>query len=184
MKSVVQSTATKFGLIAVAINVGWLLFAYLVDLELLVHPFMGIALWVVGLVIYILAVNSVKKQFGGFISFREAFSTFILAYIINALISVIFTVVLFNFVDPSASEKVMELTISKSVEMFENFGMSDEQIDEAIARMESENNFSLGNQIQGLLMGIVIYAIIGLIVSAIMKKKRPEHLEYEESSAQ
>lgn len=184
MNSVVQSTATKYGLIAAAINIGWLMIAYLLDLSLLVNPFAGIAIWIVGLIVYILSAYQVKKQLGGFVTFKNAFAAFILAYIINALISLIFTIVLFNFIDTGAREEVMDLTISKSVEMFENFGMSEADIDETISQMETQDNFSLGSQLQGLLTGIVIYAIIGLIVAAIIKKNPPENLEYTESTEQ
>jgi len=183
MNSVVQSTATKYGLIAAAINVGWLLIAYLIDLSLFVNPFAGIAIWVVGLVIYILSAAQVKKQFGGYITFKNAFAAFIIAYIINALISLAVSLVLFNFVDPGAREEIMDMTIAKSVEMFENFGMSQSDIDETISQMEGQDNFSLGSQLQGLLTGILVYAIIGLIVAAIIKKNPPQE-EYLESTQQ
>ncbi len=177
MNSVVQSTAVKYGLIAAAINVGWLLLAYLVDLSLFVNPWAGVALWLVGIVIFILAVVKVRSTLEGYISFKEAFSTFILSYLINAAIAMIFAVLLFNFIDPAAAEEIQELTIERSVEMFENFGMADDEIDAAIEKMENQNSFSLGNQLRGLLMGIAFYAIVGLIVAAVMKKNPPETYE-------
>lgn len=175
MKDAVKTNASKYGLIAAAIGIAYTLIAYLANLELLVNPFAGIALWVVTLVILILSVGNTKKDFGGFISFRDAFSVFVLAYIINALVSTVFSILLFAVVDPGAAEDLTEMTVERSVELMERFGAPEEQIEDAVTSMEQGDQFSIGNQIRTFFWGIIIYAIIGLIVAAIMKKDKPEY---------
>lgn len=177
MKDAIKSNASRFGLIAAAISVGYTLLAYLVDITLMVNYFAGIGLWIVGLIIFILAVSRAKKQMGGFITFRDAFSTFILAYIIFALISTSFNILLFGVIDTAAAEEIRELTIEAQVELMENIGAPEDQIEENIQMLEEGNPYGIGSLVQGFFWGIVIYAIIGLIVAAIMKKNPPAYME-------
>ena len=170
MKEEVKSNASRYGLIAAALTVAYTLIAYLTDLSLMVNPWTGIVLWVVGLIIYIMSVSQTKKAFGGFISFRDAFSSFILAYIIASLLATTFNILMFNVIDTKAAENLQEMTIETTVGMMERFGAPEQSIEETIEQMESSNQFSVLNMVKGFFWGIMIYAIIGLIVAAIMKK--------------
>lgn len=179
MKNAVKSNASRFGLIAAAISIAYTLFAYLIDISLMVNVFAGIGLWVVGLVLFILAVSKAKGQLGGFISFRDAFSTFVLAYIIYALISTAFNILLFGLIDTAAAEQIRELTIEAQVQLMERIGASESQIEDNIAVLEKSNPYAIGSLVQGFFWGVVVYAIIGLIVAAIMKKNPPAYMEEE-----
>lgn len=173
MKEEVKSTASRFGIIAAVISIAYTLIAYLFDLSLMVNPWMGIALWVIGLVIYIVAVSQTRNKLGGFISFRDAFSSFILAYIISSLLATAFNILLFTAIDPGAAEELQDMSIEATVEMLENFGAPTSQIEDTIDQMEGTNQFSVLQLVKGFFWGIVVYAIIGLIVAAIMKRNPP-----------
>lgn len=177
MNPAVKTTASRYGLIIAAIGIAYTLIAYLVDLKLLVNTFAGIGLWLVNLILLIVAVSMVKKSGGGFISFKEAFSTFVLTYVISALISSVFSILLFSVIDPQAAERLQELIIETTVNMMERFGAPESQIEEQLANMEGSTQFSVGSQVRGFFTGIVIYAVIGLIVAAIMKKNKPEYID-------
>ncbi len=181
MKEEVKSNASKYGLIAAVISIAYTLVAYLSDLTLMVNPWMGIALWVISLVIFIMAVSKTRGAFGGYISFRDAFSTFILAYIVSSLVTTSFSILLFSVVDPGAAEDLQEMSIEATVELMENFGAPEAQIEETIEQMEGSNQFSVLNMVKGFFWGIFIYAVIGLIVAAIMKKNPPVVVDFEES---
>jgi hypothetical protein len=174
MNEIVKNNALKYGVIAGLIPIVYTLYAYLIDLTLMVSFFAGIGMWIVMMVVFVLAVAKSKKAMGGFISFKDAFSTFILAYIVSAVLSGVFSLVLFVVIDPDVSQQINELTIEKSVEMMERFGTPEDQIDAQIEAMEGQNNFNTWGIIKSLLIGIVIYSVLGLIVAAIMKKKEPE----------
>lgn len=177
MNPAVKSTASRYGLIIAAIGIAYTLIAYLIDLKLLVNTFAGIGLWLVNLILLIVAVSMVKKAGGGFISFKEAFSTFVLTYVISALISSVFSILLFSVIDPQAAERLQELIIETTVNMMERFGAPESQIEEQLENMEGSAQFSIGSQVRGFFTGIVIYAVIGLIVAAIMKKNKPEYID-------
>lgn len=151
--------------------------AYLVDLELLVNTWAGIGLWAVNMVLLIVSVGQVKKAFGGFLSFKEGFSTFILTYTVSALVSAVFSILLFAVIDPEAADKVQALIIETTVTMMERFGAPEESITEQVENLESTNQFSVVNQVKGFFTGIVLYAVIGLIVAAIMKRNKPEFID-------
>lgn len=174
MNDIVKNNALKFGLIAGIIPILYTLYAYLIDLTLMVNFFSGIGMWIVMMVIFILSVSKTKKALGGFITFKNAFSTFILSYLVSAVLSGLFSILLFVVIDPEVSEQINELTIEKSVEMMERFGTPEAEIDRQVEAMEGQNNFNMMGILKSMLMGILIYSVLGLIIAAIMKKKEPE----------
>ncbi len=177
MNPAIKSTTSRFGLIIAGISIAYTLIAYLVNLKLLVNTFAGIGLWVTTMVLLVIAVLSVKKAGGGYISFRDAFSTFILTYIISALISSVFSILLFSVIDPEAAVRLQELIIETTVNMMDKFGAPESSIEEQVENMEGSNQFSIGSQVRGFFTGIVVYAVIGLITAAIMKKNKPEFVD-------
>lgn len=177
MDSTIKSTASRFGLIIASVGIFYTLMAYLVNLELLVNTFAGIGIWAVNMILLIVAVSQVKKAFGGYLTFKEGFSTFVLTYIISALVSAVFGILLFSVIDPEAAERVQELIIETTVNMMERFGAPEDSITEQVEALESTNQFSVVNQVKGFFTGIVLYAVIGLIVAAIMKKNKPEFID-------
>ena len=54
----------------------------------------------------------------------------------------------------------------------ENFGVSEEDINKSVQALKQENQFSLKNQILGLFSNLVIYILIGLLVSLGLREKK------------
>jgi len=52
----------------------------------------------------------------------------------------------------------------------EGMGAPAESIAEAVENIESQDTFGLGTQLKSLAQSLVFFAVIGLIVAAIMKK--------------
>tara|TARA_R110000850_G_scaffold146781_1_gene268895 strand:+ start:1321 stop:1875 length:555 start_codon:yes stop_codon:yes gene_type:complete len=177
MDSTIKSVASRFGLIIASVGIFYTLMAYLIDLKLMVNTMAGIGLWVVNMILLIVAVSQVKKAFGGYLSFKEAFSTFILTYSITALVSAVFGILLFSVIDPEAAERVQVLIIETTVQLMERFGAPESSITEQVEKLEATNQFSVVNQVKGFFSGIVLYAVIGLIVAAIMKRNKPEYID-------
>lgn len=178
MNDAVKSAASKYGPIIAAIGITYTLIAYLIDMKLMVNMAAGISLWVINFVLLIVSVSAAKKALGGFISFKNAFTTFIFTFIISSLLSTVFAILLFGIVDTAAAEELQELTIETSVSFMEKLGTPESEIEKQVATMEETNQFSAGSQVKGFFMGIVVYAILGLIVAAVMKKDKPA-FEYQ-----
>jgi hypothetical protein len=182
MNPYIKKYAMNFGIIAAVISILYSLIAYLVDQSLFVNLVAGVVMMVIGFVLYIMSPLRVKRDQGGYITFRDAVTSFVLTFIIAGITGVIWNLLLFNVIDPELQSTVQEMTIEKSVQMMERFGAPEESIDQSIAQMEETNNYSLGNQVKGFFMMLLFMTIVGLIVAAIIKKDPPlvdEHIESE-----
>ena len=173
MNPLVKKYGIKHGLIIAAIAVGYYLIAYLFNEQLFVNWWIGISIMVVYFIILIMSVVSVKKEQGGYIEFKDAFSVFTLSWIVNTAITFVFTILLFHVIDTELGARIIDMTIETTVGFMEKMNVPEEALDEAITKIEEGDNYSIGGIVKGNLMGIVFAAVMGLIVAAFMKKPKP-----------
>ena len=83
-------------------------------------------------------------------------------------------IVIFNIVDPEAAQYVNEKIIDMTAETMENWGAPQDSIEQAIAKMEETDNFSIMAQLQSYVIRLVILCVLGLIVAVAVKKTDPE----------
>ncbi len=174
MEKSIKSSAINYGLylgIAAALLT---VIAYAADLTLLTKFWYGIIFWVLIIVLGIMSISSSKKILNGFISFKECLGSWVLTISIGLVISTLVSFIIFGVIDPDAAKQLQQLTIESSINTMEGFNMAPEAIAEAVERMEQQNNYSIGNMLLGTVISIVIFTIIGLIVSAFMKKSDPD----------
>jgi len=174
MTEAVKKNGLNFGIIIAVISILVTVLMYAVDVKLFANYWVGIILFIVNLVLGIIAVAKAKKALGGFISFKDAFTTFFIAMALGAFISTLFTYVLFNLVDPEAKEVIMDEVITKTVTMMEGMGTPSDDMRTMIEEMKKTDNFSLGSVAKSYVFGLIFYIIVGLIVAAAMKKNKPE----------
>jgi hypothetical protein len=134
------------------------------------------------LVLFIVAVLQYKKGNGGYASFREAFSAFMLPFIFATVLSLIFNLTFYNFVDADLAGRNAERQFDQMLEMPEDqlkgamqfMGVA--STDELHANLldKAEESKTVLGQLKGGGMGLVFFAILGLIVAAVTKKNRPE----------
>jgi len=159
------------GLFLAAITV----ISYAAYLELLTKWWLGIIIFVVIIVFGTLSASKSKTLNGGFLDFKSAFSSYFITVAVGLVISTLVSVVLFNFIDPDAALVLKEKTIEASVAMMKSFNAPASEISKAVDAMEAQKNqFALGQQLQSTAIFLIIQAIIGLIVAAIVKKN-PEN---------
>ena len=184
MNPLIKKHALNFGIIAAVISILYSLMAYLVDNTLFVNKWLATIMMIVGFVLYIMAPMRVKRDQGGYITFRDALAAFVVTFIIAGITGVIWNLLLFNVIDPDLQSTVQEMTIEKSVQMMERFGAPEDAIDQSIAQMEETNNYSLGNQVKGFFMMLMFMIIVGLIVAAVVKKNPPLVDEYSSGDSE
>lgn len=173
MEKSIKSVSINYGIYLGIILSAATVIAYAINLELFTKWWFGIILLVVIISVGIVSTAKAKSLGKGFISFKEAFSAFFIPIAVGVLISSLVSVVLFNFVDPEAAEMVKEQTIENSVKMMEGFGAPQTAIDEAVAEMQNTNQFSIVSLLKSYAWQMLFYAVVGLIVGAIMKRKDP-----------
>lgn len=179
MNEIIKKNSTKFGLIGGGLAIAYFLVAYLIDESLWVNKASGVLLWLAYITIFVLGVVQSKKQLGGFITFKEAFSGFMLAAIIYSLLVTVFSMLLFNVVDPDLAVRLKETSLEKNIELLETLGQSDDEIALAIEKIENIDSFSIVNMGKSFIYGILGYSLLGLIVAAILKRNRPEFADME-----
>ena len=115
-----------------------------------------------------------KSILGGFLTFKQAFSSYFITVAIGVMISTLITVIIFNFIDPSAADEVKKILVENIMGFMEGMGAPPEAIAESVDQIESQDTFGLGTQIKSLGQSLIFFAVIGLIVALIMKKTDPD----------
>ncbi len=114
------------------------------------------------------AINALRTEQEGFITLGKSIGVGTLACAIVGVLAGIFVYIYYNFIDPSAVEEL----IQASIEIWEQFGMTEDQMEEAAEGLQ--NGFTLP---RSLLSGVGVATVIGFISSliggAIMKNEAP-----------
>ncbi|RLJ62483.1 uncharacterized protein DUF4199 [Lacinutrix venerupis] len=175
METTTKSSATNYGLYLGGVLALATILVYALKLELFASITLGIILFVITLTFGVISIIKAKKIQNGFISFKEAFTSYFITVLIGIVISSLISFIIFNFVDPEAAETLKEIALESQVEMLRNFNQPEESIEMVVEASEKQGNlFSIQNVFTSLIGYIIFYSIIGLIISLIMKRK-PEN---------
>ncbi len=175
MSKTLKSSALNYGIITgIAITVIYVLL-YVVKIELLASFAFGLIILLALLVIGFVSTAKAKKINGGYLTFKEAFSAFIIPFIIGLAIPTIFLYLLFNFIDADAAEMLKEISLEKAEEMMRKFGAPESDIETALEEASSKNSYSLGNMGMQYAGTVIFGSVIGLIAALTMKKKKEEY---------
>lgn len=166
-KKLATSYGVYLGLALILITV--LIYAF--DLSMMTEWYLMVINFVLILALSIMALKKAKSSSTSLFSFKNAFGTYFLTVFVGLLIATIFSLILFNIVDPEAAETLKELSMEKQAEMFENFGMTEAQINEAMVKMQEEETFSLKNVAISFAAQLVFFSVIGLIIALIFREK-------------
>jgi uncharacterized membrane protein (DUF106 family) len=173
MENSLKNIATNYGLYLGSLLAILTVAAYAINLQLLTNTWYGVFILIAIIVFGIISVAKAKQIQNGFISFKQAFTSYFITILIGLIISTIVSYVLFNFIDLEAAATLKEETIEKSIQMMESFNTPSDKMAEAIEQMESQNQYSILNILKGLAGYLVLFSIIGLIVAAAMKRSDP-----------
>lgn len=115
-----------------------------------------------------LSMKEFRTLNGGFMSFKEGLGLGTLTITAGGIISLFFDFFYKKFIDTN----ILNLQNDMILEQYEKMGMSEEQIDAAMQRVESMNNSGL-TFIGGMLFIVLFGFLCSLIMSAVMKKDKP-----------
>ena len=171
MENSIKSNAINYGLYLGAILALFTVLGYALNLELLVNFWMNLLILPIVIITFgIISTAKSKGLLNGFLSFKQAFSSYFITVAIGVLISTVVSIIIFNFIDPDAANTLKELIVEKTISLMEGMGAPAETIAENVEKIESQDTFGFGTQLKNLAQGLVFFAVIGLIVAAIMKK--------------
>lgn len=171
-----RKNAAKYGLFLGLTMVVMTALIYAIDLSLFTASWYGILNMLIVVLFGVLSSINNKKMLGGFITFKETFVSFFITIVIGFFIATIFSILLFNFIDPDAKRIISENVIKMTSEMMLKFGARPSDINNVIKEMEKTDSFGVAGQAQGFAFNLVIYSIIGLISALIIRRERPQSI--------
>jgi hypothetical protein len=159
--------ALKWGLIAALASIFYTTISFNTDLwkNWGVNLFVSLALY---FGIMYLAMKEFKQLNNGYMTFTEGLSIGTLLSATSGIIGMAYDMIYKKFIDPSLVTQQLEM----AREQYEKFGLSEEQIEEAMEKAASSTSGGL-TYLLGVLFIVFFGFIAALIMSAIMKKEKP-----------
>ncbi|MFC4872916.1 DUF4199 domain-containing protein [Negadavirga shengliensis] len=152
---------------------------YFIDYSLLVAAWYNIFVLILFFALIIYFGRQYRKEIGGYMTFSTAFQFSFVTLIISGLIATIGSVLLYSVIDPGLPEILVERQLEGMLSMLDKFGAGDsisaDQLDEM--RSEMSRSYTVMGQIKAFGFALIIYAIMSLILGAILKK-RDKSLDY------
>ena len=166
----IKSSIINYGAILGLISVVFQLMLFFLDMHYKNDSSAGIVALLISMSVIIYSFIDFKKHNEGYISLSEALKIGLGASLVSALINIIYTQLLVNFLDPETMQKSLELSMDTM--RAQNPEIPQEALDTARSiqmKMSSPLIFSAFQIIFSLFFGFIISLIGGLIV----KKSRP-----------
>lgn len=163
------------------INFGLLLGGILVVgflLNVVIEPgwigMMGIMLvtYVIGIILLVRFVKSERRLNNGVISFKEAFIKSFASLVIASLLSTGIGFLYITLIDPGYPERLTLQTMESTASFMEG-NVPDEQVAETLKEIETDmtEGFTLAGQLKTFAKGLIFYAVLALIIAAVLKRK-------------
>ena len=167
-------SAVKPGIIIGLVSMVITYVAYFIDVALLASLvyFISILVLFFGLIIFF--GIDFRKESGGFLAFGQAFTFSYFTMLISGFVSILGNIILFQLVDPDLPKVLGEITFESQLNAMERFGVGVDSIPPDQLK-EMEKNSSFGFTLLGQLISFGVsffyYAVLALILGAILKKR-------------
>jgi hypothetical protein len=171
MNEIIKKNGVTFGIVTGVVSALITTSIYAIDLNLFTAWWVSLLSISTYVIIGIVLLSKTKKELKGIFSFKDAFTTYFISAVVGILISVAFNIILFNFIDPSAKETIKEISIKYAVEMMEKFNTPSSAINEAVKKLQENDQFSIVELLKGSIFSIVFSALFGLLLALVFKSK-------------
>lgn len=171
MNEIIKKNGITFGIYAGVFSIAFTSFMYLYDINLFTSMWVGSIKILVFVAIAIILLNKTKKELNNSFSFKEAFTTYFICFLICILLATIFELLLFNVIDPGAKDTIQENLIDFQVNMMRKMGTPTSKIKEVVEEMSKVNQYDIFQILKGSAIVIGMSSLFGLIFAAIFKSK-------------
>jgi hypothetical protein len=144
---------------------------YAIDIALFIAWWTNLITFSVYIIIPILLLSKTKKELNGVLVFKDAFTTYFICALVGILIAVAFKIILFNFIDPSLKDSLLDLTVRYLISTSEKFGVPSTTLNEMIDKLKQTDPFSVVEQLKGSVFTLFFCGVLGLIMAALFKSK-------------
>ena len=160
--------ALKWGLITGLVSLIFTLYGFVTESfgNFMITLLVSLIISVLGIVF---ALREFRTKNGGYMKYGQGLLLGISTMVISSILSGLFAMLYMQFVDPTIAEKMVDATL----EQMSGFGIDESALEEQRDTILAENTPL--NQLWGALKnGLFGGLILSLIISAIMKRNRPE----------
>ena len=166
-----KSHILQYGVLLGAISVVFALMLFFLDMHYTQESSVNWINWFITSSVLVLGIFNYRKSNEGFLSLSEALKLGLGISVISALIAIVYTFVLTNFLDPDTIEKTLEISTTKMLDEYPE--MSQEQIDQG---KEMQRKFSSIGVISTIIIifSLLFGFVVSLISGLILKRNRPE----------
>lgn len=177
-----KKLALQFGVLSTLVTVIYVLGIYIVDESLFSSMIGRLAVFFGTFLVLILAVLQFRKENEGYATFREAFSAFMLPFIFTSVLGLVFNLTFYNFIDAELADRnaerqydqMLEMPEDKLQEVMKFLGVATTDELNTLLHDEADESKTVVGQLKAGGMGMVFFAVLGIIVAAVTKKNRPE----------
>jgi hypothetical protein len=173
MNEIIKKNGIKYGTISGLFSVFYMLALYVVDYKLFINIWLGVIVMLAFLAIGVFQLLELRKNLGGFMTFKEGFTGYFISALLGILISTSFSIVLFNFIDTATRDLIHEALITFQVENLQKWNVPAAEIKKAVDDMNETPQFSTTGLLYGILKSLMGSIVFGLILAAIFKKNKP-----------
>ena len=171
MNQTIKSIGIKFGLllalILTIINVG----IYFYDYSIMASTANGFILLFVIIIFGLIATVLSKYKIGGYITFKQAFTPYILTISIGIIISTIVQFLIYSVLDPETGELLKETMRNMYVEQIMKSDGTQEEITASIAEVQKTNPLAFGGLISSAVIRIAMLSVAGILIALIFRNR-------------
>ncbi|MCS4239146.1 putative membrane protein [Myroides gitamensis] len=171
MKNPLNKVGITFGIVLALYYILFNCTLFFTDKTLFANKFVGFFNMAVIIIIGVLCVFIARRKVGGYVTFREAFTPYLITIAIGVTVNYLMYNILFNLVDPSAKEVINTVLHDMLVDTLNNSGLPQEQINEQLSKSQELNQFEPKSQLFMWAGSILRMSILGLLLAAIFKNK-------------
>ncbi len=169
--STLKEHILQYGILLGGISVIFALMLFFLDMHYTQESAVNWINWAITIAVLVLGIYNYRGANEGYLSLSEALKLGLGISVISALIAIVYTFVLINFLDPDTIEKTIEITQNKMLD--ENPELTEEQIAQA---KEMQLKFSGIGVISTMILIFSLFFgfVVSLISGLILKRNRPE----------
>jgi hypothetical protein len=178
-KATIGKLAIRYGLLIAGITIVLSIVFRIVN-PLMQYTNIWVQLFSAAVAIFLMVIFGIeiRKSIGGYWSFGTAFKGLMTMSVFVILITILYSFILFKFIDPDMPTKINDASEAVMTERLAKMGMDQDKIDE-VAKMFQNGEFkaklepTLKNEATAVGYSLAFYAVINLIIAACIKKNKP-----------
>lgn len=164
----IQRLGLQNGIIAGVLSVIFVLLLYILGGDLLFKTSMQFAGHLIPIGLMIVTVQKYRQHHGNYVSFRSAFGGAFSVSVVSFLFLLIFSFILYKFIDPELTMRLKDYSINQAIEWMQWSNLPEDKIDEQIDVMKNQDfSPTIKNYLLGYLGGLVFSAVYAVIVALV-----------------